>query len=287
MKGHECCGEVVSVGRKVTKFRPGDMVSVVCVAGCDKPACSECMHGSSHICTSPGVQRYGLGQDGAFAPYIAVRESAAVRVPHGIDAPMAAVATDAVLTAYQAVVGRGKVSADETVLLLGLGGLGFNALQILLHIGARCIAFDKRQLVLDEAVKFGIALDDVIPAETQDIPQWLKDRNVRIDKAIDFVGSPATFSASVEAVRPGGTIVLVGLIGPSPTLNSLLAIRKQLSILCSFAGSTEVLQEVLDLIAQGAIKPQVITRPLSELAQVLDDLHAGKIKSRVALIPGG
>ncbi|KAJ9640855.1 hypothetical protein H2204_003144 [Knufia peltigerae] len=169
--GHECCGEVVSVGHKVTKFRPGDMVSVVCVAGCDKPACSECMHGSSHICTSPGVQRYGLGQDGAFAPYIAVRESAAVRVPHGIEAPMAAVATDAVLTAYQAVVGRGKVSADETVLLLGLGGLGFNALQILLHIGARCIAFDKRQLVLDEAVKFGIALDDVIPAETQDIPQ--------------------------------------------------------------------------------------------------------------------
>jgi propanol-preferring alcohol dehydrogenase len=103
------------------------------------------------------------------------------------------------LTAYQAVARRGKVKKDDTVLLLGLGGLGFNALQLILSIGARVIVVDQRQEVLDEAVKFGVKEEDVIPIGTSSIAEWVNSNRVIVDTAIDFVGVSQTFTAAIES----------------------------------------------------------------------------------------
>ncbi|KAK6380126.1 hypothetical protein LTS17_005314 [Exophiala oligosperma] len=283
--GHEGCGEVVSVGSAVTKFKPGDMVSVLAVPGCGSQSCPDCAKGVPQIC--PLGEHYGIGHNGSFAPYVAIRERAAVKLPSGVSYAAGAVATDAVLTAYQAVVGRGKVKKGDTVLLFGLGGLGFNALQIMLSIGANVIVVDQRQEVLEEALKFGVKSENVVPVGTGNVAEWVNNKGLLVDTAIDFVGVSETFKAALDAVRRAGTVVLVGLINPSISFSSLVPITKQLDVLGSYGGTSSDLEASLDLIAKGVITPQVETGHMKDFPQILDDLHNGKIKSRIVLVPEG
>lgn len=207
------------------------------------------------------------------------------------------------MTAYHAVVGTGNVKSGETILIVGAGGLGFNALQVAQSIGARVIVSDKRQEVLDTAAEFGVPREDIIPLG-QSVPDFVQQNDIAIDTVLDFVGLPETFEASQEAgmvviccvcnrtdisfshpVRLGGKLVQIGLLAPELTIKNLKSVRKHLSILCSYGGTMKDLQECLGLISQGKLHPQVVTGSLDDLPQVLDDLHHGKIKSRIALIP--
>lgn len=297
---------MVSVGSAVTKFKPGDMVSVLAVPGCGSQSCPDCAKGVPQIC--PLGEHYGIGHNGSFAPYVAIRERAAVKLPSGVSYAAGAVATDAVLTAYQAVVGRGKVKKGDTVLLFGLGGLGFNALQIMLSIGANVIVVDQRQEVLEEALKFGVKSENVVPVGTGNVAEWVNNKGLLVDTAIDFVGVSETFKAALDAgefltthqewacadghvclgiVRRAGTVVLVGLINPSISFSSLVPITKQLDVLGSYGGTSSDLEASLDLIAKGVITPQVETGHMKDFPQILDDLHNGKIKSRIVLVPEG
>ena len=115
----------------------------------------------------------------------------------GVTSAQAAVTTDAVLTAYHAVKTTGAVKPTDTVVIFGLGGLGFNALQIVLAIGARVIVMDKRDEVLTEAVNFGVPKQDVIPVD-QDPAEFVRKHNIVVDVVIDFVGVNDTFTASQQ-----------------------------------------------------------------------------------------
>ncbi|KIX99557.1 uncharacterized protein Z520_05133 [Fonsecaea multimorphosa CBS 102226] len=283
--GHEGCGKIVALGPDVKKFQVGDVVAMMCVPGCGKSTCHQCSHGASQICMQ-GL-RYGGGDDGFNAAYTKVREIAAVKVPEGVDPAAGAVATDACMTAYHTVVGRAAVKKDETVLIFGLGGLGFNALQVVLHIGARAVVVDQRQAVLDEALKLGVKPEDIVPAGTTDVPGWVKDHNISIDKVIDFVVVPDTFKAGILSVRLSGTVVLVGLLSPEVPLTSPIVVRRELNILGSYAGTIQDVEACLDLIKRKVIVPQVVKGSLKHFPTLLEDLHHGKIKGRVAMIPEG
>lgn len=81
--------------------------------------------------------------------------------------------------------------------------------------------------------------------------------------------------------------MLVGLLDPNLTLNSSIAVRKQLDILCSYGGTYSDLEACLDLIARGVISPQVESGTMADFQQVLADLDVGNVKSRIALVPEG
>lgn len=116
-----------------------------------------------------------------------------VLVPEGVTPAEAAVATDAVNTAYHAIHRRGEVKATETVFLFGLGGLGFNALQIIHNIGARVIVSDIKQQRLDEALKLGIPEGNIVPVGKSPV-EFVAKRGLLIDTVADFVGTHQTFS---------------------------------------------------------------------------------------------
>jgi len=194
--GHEGCGEVVEVGSSVHGFATGDMVAILSVAGCGESSCGECSRGLAQICQRG--ERYGIGSNGSYAPYVAIKARAAAKLPENVSAEHGAVATDACMTAYHAVVGTGQVRKGETVVILGVGGLGFNAMQIARSSGARVIIVDKRQEVLDEAVKFDIAEEDVVPVG-EGIVEFVKRKGLVVDTIIDFVGVPETFGGAQEA----------------------------------------------------------------------------------------
>jgi alcohol dehydrogenase, propanol-preferring len=98
-----------------------------------------------------------------------------------------AVATDAVTTAYSAIVKRAEVKRGETVFLFGLGGLGFNALQVLLWIGARVIVADRREETLLEAEKLGVPKENIVPVGME-IGEFVRERGLEdcIDTVADY-----------------------------------------------------------------------------------------------------
>lgn len=117
----------------------------------------------------------------------------------GVTPAEAAVATDAVNTAYHAITRRAEVKATETVFLFGLGGLGFNALQIAHNIGARVIVSDIRQERLDKALLLGVPTQDIVPVGKP--PQEFVIENGldgKIDTILDFVGTHQTFEDSQQ-----------------------------------------------------------------------------------------
>ena len=229
---------------------------------------------------------------------------------------MAAVATDAVNTAYHGIVRRAEVKKEETVFLFGLGGLGFNALQVVRYIGARVIVSDLRSEKLELAVQKGVPREDVVSVG-KGIPEFVVDNGLqgKIDTVLDFVGSHQTFhdaqhigesffflyihihlcilrvevkwtgmSLTISTVRPGGKILCVGTHHRQNEVDMKIGIRKRLSIIFTYGGLPEDLAVVLDLIAKGKIQPRVETKTLPEMPTVLKDLCAGKIQDRVALV---
>lgn len=194
--GHEGCGTIADVGSDVgseySHFKRGDRVAINPVAGCGKQDCPECSNGLPQLCEKG--DRNGLGQDGSFTEYIAISARSAIPVPDGVSSAAAAVSTDAVMTSHHAIVRRGQIKESDTVFVFGLGGLGFNALQVLLHIGCKLFVSEQRQGPIEEAIKLGLPEEDVVPAG-KDLKEWVSEKGLtgKIDKVVDFVGVQQTW----------------------------------------------------------------------------------------------
>lgn len=194
--GHEGCGRIIKIGDEVpadSGFAVGDVIALLAVPGCGSSDCEECTRDLPQLCARG--HHSGIGQDGFYAPYAAIDHRGAVKVPKGVTPSQAAVATDAVTTAYHAIHRRGEIKQNEIVFLFGLGGLGFNALQIIRAIGAKVLVSDIKQENLNEAMEIGVDKKDIVPIG-KDIREWVQENGWtgKIDITADFVGTKQTFS---------------------------------------------------------------------------------------------
>lgn len=179
------------------------MVALHAVPGCGAVDCPECSRDLAQLCERG--HHSGIGQDGFYAPYAAVDIRGLALVPKGVSPAEAAVATDAVATAYHAVHRRGEVKNTEIVFLFGLGGLGFNALQIVLSIGARVIVSDIRESLLNEAAALGVPTTDIVPRGVS-VQDFVNSKGLAgtIDTVLDFVGSHQTFEDAQQIGKSAG-----------------------------------------------------------------------------------
>lgn len=286
--GHEGAGEIVALGENVTSsLAIGDLVSMHANVGCKSKQCMHCSHGWAHACQAADNGNHGIGRDGMFAEYVVSREDAVVRIPKGVTMQQAAVAPDAFLTAYYAVKYTAAVTAKDTILIIGLGGLGLNGLQTAQHLGAkRILVCDKEQGAVDVAVRLGVAKEDAFcTADGKAVHAILAERGIVVDTVIDFVGHEQTVLEAQLSVRPVGLIVLVGLLSrTAPVVPELMA-AKVLTLKGSFCGTVEALGECLDLIARGIIQPEIVEASINDLPQLLEKLDNGKVRGRQVLRP--
>lgn len=91
-------------------------------------------------------------------------------------------------------------------------------------------------------------------------------------------------TTKILEVRRGGKILCIGSLDPENTLYMKIGTRKRLSFIFSYGGQARDLEDVLQMIAKGAICPKVAERPLQELPNVLQELKAGEVEARVALV---
>lgn len=266
-------GIVEAVGDGVTEFAPGDMV-----VSCFFPDWQDGAPTVGDFARTPGD-----GIDGFAQEYVVLPASAFTHAPKGFDAVEAATITTAGLTAWRALVVDGKLKAGDTVLLLGTGGVSIWALQMAKLMGATVAITSSSDEKLERARDLGA--DFTLNYREQ--PEW--GRAVRdwtdgrgVDHVVE-VGGPGTLAQSIEAVRVGGHISLIGVLtGASGEVPTAALMGRQARLQGLIVGSRREQQDFVRALDRGAIRPVVDRRfPLERLADAfrfeMDGGHFGKI----------
>lgn len=272
--GHEIVGSVAALGEGVSEQQFPISESILYAAHGPNPcgSCKECRSGHDNICSK--TVNFGLGWDGGYEQYVVAPAHNLVKVPEGVSAEVAAVTTDAVLTPYHAMKMAG-VNGLSRVLIIGLGGLGINAVQIAKAFGAHVTAFDLRESSRKLASDFGA--DEVLEALT------LETAKGHYDFVADVVGAQVTFDLAISQVKKGGIVIPIGLASDRLSFNLSQVCLDEIKILGSFWGTSLDQMEVFELVKNGAIKPQVEIGKFQDLNSILGRLRRGEIRSRLVL----
>jgi len=275
--GHENAGWVHEVGPQVTSVAVGD--PVICFPFISSGLSTTERSGLDT--DAPDRQTPGITVDGGYAEYLLTNERAMLKVPADADLAQLSTLTDAGLAAYRACRRAAAVlRPGQTVAVLGVGGLGHLAVQILRALTpARVVAVDPNTEARALATDCGAHLA-VTPADMTTVAP----DGVRV--ALDFVGTNDSCSLGVSLLEFGGTYLAVGVGG---TLHLPLAslVEGERHLEGVFVGTYTDLVEMTELVLNGQVVPRIIQYPLEEANQALHDLAAGRVVGRAVLVPGG
>lgn len=257
--GHELAGVVEAVGARVTRWRPGDRVTVPFVCACG--TCGPCAAGDQQVCerqTQPGFSHWG-----SFAEYVALDhvDVNLVALPDDMAYTTAAALGCRFATAFRAVVQQGRVAAGEWVAVHGCGGVGLSAVMIAAASGARVVAVDISPGALELARAFGAAacLDATGVPDPAAAVRELTGGGAHL--SLDALGSPATCAASVNGLRRRGRHVQVGLLpsadGTTP-VPLARAIALELELLGSHGMAAHAYPGMLHLVRTGVLRPDLL-----------------------------
>ncbi|HLT02080.1 MAG TPA: NAD(P)-dependent alcohol dehydrogenase [Geminicoccaceae bacterium] len=237
-------GEVLAVGPGVTRFAPGDRVaSTFFQRWDDGPITADAM-----------ASALGGALDGVLAEEVVLAERGLVHVPAHLSFEEAATLPCAALTAWHALIEKGRLRAGETVLLLGTGGVSTFALQFAALHGARPIVISSSDAKLERARALG-AWQTLNYRAT---PDW--DRAVLditdgegVDQVVE-VGGAGTLERSIAACRVAGHIALIGVL-TGGQINPTPIMRKSLTVHGIYVGSRAMFEAMNRAIAAAGLRP--------------------------------
>jgi len=230
--GHEVAGIVAEVGPDVQQFKVGDHVVGSLVQSCG--ACARCLSGRSFQCQHPEstlrrptdpprISRHGVGVFqglglGGFAERALIHENQLAILPKEMPFAQASLLGCGVVTGAGAVLNTAQVSAGETVVIVGAGGVGLNAISGARIAGAsRIVVIDIQPKRLEAAKHFG-ATDVVDSSKTNPVEAVRGFLPGGADHVFDFVGSKAVAEQGLAMLGVGGGLYLVGVTKPEVNL---------------------------------------------------------------------
>ena len=269
--GHEFAGVVVSVGPGVAKWTVGDRVTAPFVEGCG--ACEWCLAGNAQVC--PEQQQPGFTHWGSFAGQVVIHaaDTNLVAIPDGVSFEAAASLGCRFATAYRALTGRARLTANEWVTVLGAGGVGLSAVMIAKALGGKVIAVDRNPAALEVAESLGA--DHVLAADGSDIPAQVHALTGGSHVSIDAVGSEQTCADALLSLRRRGRHVQIGLLPPvegHPRVPMARVIAWELDVFGSHGMAAADYPGMLALIESGALEPQKLIERVIGLAEAADML---------------
>jgi propanol-preferring alcohol dehydrogenase len=283
--GHETAGRVAALGPTASGVEVGDRVVIYARWGCG--SCWQCAQGRDNVCarTQMGAHGAGLGRDGGLAEYLLVPLARYLVPAAGLDAVEAAPMSDAALTPYHAVkLTLPALRPGSTALVLGVGGLGHMAVQILKALTpARVLAVDLRSAALEIARQAGA--DATLDAE------GLTPDGVRAELggsgatvAFDFVGADATLELAAASIAQGGELVYVGRAGGELRVKPGL-IPYESTVRMPTWGTLAELAEVLELARAGAIHSEAEVYGIDDAIDAYERLERGEVIGRAVVTP--
>ena len=278
--GSDAAGVVVEVGENVTDIKIGNRV-------CVDPGISlseDEFTASGEDSLSPRYAILGEHLPGTHAEYLVVPEKNILRLPDNISYEVAAACGLVGATTWRMLINRAKIKVGESILVIGAGG-GVNsiAIQLAKLAGCKVFAITSSEEKVIKAKELGA--DFVIDYKSQKnwAQQLLKLTNHKgFDVVVDNVGK-ATLNQSIQLVKPGGRIVIVGnTSGPIINLDIRAIFGKQISIIGSTMGSHFDYKKIMQLVFDEKIKPVIHTSlPLNKgiegMAMLEEGAQFGKI----------
>lgn len=272
--GHEAAGVVIAVGDPSDETWVGRQVALYYIEG---PADS--VWGTiGHENVGPGIQRMGVDVDGAFAEYIVRSIRTLIAVEPSLDPAAVAVATDALATPYHALTTVGGLVAGETLAVVGLGGIGSNAVQIGRHLGATVVAVGRGEAKLAQARELGA---DVTAHSSDGAEAIIAAAGGQIDVVLQCVGeNTAMDRLAIDIAGYRGRVVFIAVSQEDFPVRATELIWRELSLKGSRGFTRRDIEDVLALVASGALTTDHLTRhrrPLREAAEAIADLRAGAV----------
>jgi S-(hydroxymethyl)glutathione dehydrogenase/alcohol dehydrogenase len=300
--GHEGAGIVEAVGPEVTNCKVGDHVVLTFIPSCG--VCYYCTSGHANLCNMGAAILMGPQLDGTFRMHgekgdigqmcvistfserTVVPDASVVKVADYYPLDKAVLVGCGVPTGFGAVVHRAKVEAGSTVMVIGCGGIGMNAVQAAAIAGARIIiAVDTVDYKLERAKEFGAT--HTINPKNQDLVQTVKDitwgEGVRY--AFEAIATPATIGQAYACTAKNGTVVVIGLTPataesiPIPPLDLVLFQKTVMGTLYGDSQPRNDIPNLLSLYHAGKLKlDELITRTytLDQVNEAYADMIGGK-----------
>jgi NADPH:quinone reductase-like Zn-dependent oxidoreductase len=199
----------------------------------------------------------GGGIDGMLAEYVVLREDGFVRIPDYMTFEDAATLPCAAVTSWNALVVEGHLHSGDTVLVMGTGGVSVFALQIALIHGARVIATSSNDAKLERLKQLGAS--DVINYKTT--PAWDK-RTVEVTGGLGVdhvveIGGAGTLPQSINAVKNGGVVSLIGILSGTGTVDPMLLLFKNARVQGILVGSREMFEEMNRAFEVNDVRPVI------------------------------
>jgi NDMA-dependent alcohol dehydrogenase len=307
--GHEGAGIVEAVGDSVTHIKPGDHVVLNWAPNCGH--CFYCLRGKPNLCDTfvkpiwdgvmlDGTPRlswngepvYHFSALAAFAEYAVVPQETCVVVRNDVLFSVAALVGCAVTTGVGAVLYSAQMQPGDRVAVFGCGGVGLSVIMGAQLAGAQqIIAIDRGLRKLEMATQFGAT--DVIDASNVDAVETVRQMTAGrgADVTFEAVGTEQLQADCVEAARPGGKAVLVGLsaMGSSTPLSGAKIVRQEKTVIGSYYGTAHTARDfpfLLDLYAAGKLQlDRLVSRTyeLTEINTAFDAMLKGEVARGVVI----
>lgn len=244
--GHEVAGIVDQLGAGVSTVQVGDRVLIIAGERNERGQ----------------ITTLGFDYDGGYAEYLVAKESLVVKIPETLSFEEAAIIPDAVSTPWAAISSTAKISASESVVVFGIGGLGFHAVQLLKMLGCRkIVAVDPRVDARERALEIGadFAFD---PSDEE-----LKAHR-GFDAAFDFAGVGAVRKQALSLLGERGRLVIVGIANePIMIPNDMAFTYMRTQILGHYGSEPHHTKELVEFAASGRLD---LSRSISEILPLED-----------------
>ncbi|MDD5302456.1 MAG: NAD(P)-dependent alcohol dehydrogenase [Elusimicrobia bacterium] len=281
--GHEISGRVTQVGKKVRKFKAGDLAGVGClVDSCRK--CENCRRGLEQHCAGPVAFTYnGFEKDGktptqgGYSSHVVVDEAFVLKIAAGAPLERTAPLLCAGITTYSPLKRFGTRKGTR-VGVLGLGGLGHMGVKLAAAMGAEVVVLSGSAAKKADGKRLG-AHDFVL---TSDAAAMAKSAG-RLDLIVDTVSAPHDIGAALGLLKIGGTLALVGASPKPLELPAFPLIMARRQVAGSLIGGIAETQEMLDFCAKKKVFADVEVIPPAGINAAYDRLVKGDVRYRFSI----
>jgi NAD+-dependent secondary alcohol dehydrogenase Adh1 len=279
--GHENAGWVEEVGKSVEGFKKGD--PVIChplISNCHALAARR-----GHDMHVDGSEFPGIDTNGGYAELLRTGVNALIKLPRTLAPKDVAPHADAGLTAYHVAKKAAQhLLPGERVVVIGVGGLGHIAIQVLNSLcAADIIAIDRSDLAMELAKECGAHY--TVKADGNQVETVKQLTNGKgAEAVIDFVGEGSSIAEGLAMTRNNGAYYVVGY-GGEIRISALDMITTERRIIGNLVGNYAELIELMDLADRGKVDLTTKQYKMQDANRALHDLKEGQIKGRAVLVP--
>jgi uncharacterized zinc-type alcohol dehydrogenase-like protein len=281
--GHEIVGTVAQAGRAVRNFRTGETVGVGCFVDSCR-TCGSCRKGLEQYCEGHIVFTYnGTEKDGrtptfgGYSNQIVVDQRYVLHIPAGLSPERAAPLLCAGITTYSPLR-QWRIGRQDTLGVVGLGGLGHMAVKIGAALGAEVTVFSRMGQKKKDAKRLG-ASGFALMSDKKSCAKLTR----HFDAIIDTVSAVHDYNAHLDLVKTDGTYILVGAPGKPLSLRAFSLLARRRRLVGSQIGGIKETQEMLDFCAKHRCTADVEVIPIQQVNDAYARLLRGDVRYRFVI----